>query len=46
MIEEALAAAGGVQTRAAASLGVGERVLRYKMQKYGIGRGGGDGDGA
>src|SRR5262249_10899889 len=33
MIEAALAAAGGVQTRAAKALGIGERVLRYKLQK-------------
>ena len=36
MIEAALAAAGGVQTRAAKALGIGERVLRYKLQKYGM----------
>jgi DNA-binding NtrC family response regulator len=38
MIEAALAAAGGVQTKAARALGIGERVLRYKLAKYGIGR--------
>ncbi|MDF1702087.1 MAG: sigma-54 dependent transcriptional regulator [Planctomycetota bacterium] len=38
MIREALARADGVQTRAAALLGVAERVLRYKMKKYGIER--------
>jgi DNA-binding NtrC family response regulator len=27
---------GGVQTRAAAELGIGERVLRYKLQKHGL----------
>jgi transcriptional regulator with PAS, ATPase and Fis domain len=26
----------GVQTKAAESLGISERVLRYKMKKYGI----------
>ena len=36
MIAAALAAAGGVQTRAAKALGIGERVLRYKLQKYGM----------
>ncbi|MFQ5829582.1 MAG: helix-turn-helix domain-containing protein [Candidatus Methylomirabilia bacterium] len=36
MIREALARAGGVQTRAADLLGVSERVLRYKLAKYGL----------
>jgi DNA-binding NtrC family response regulator len=36
MIREALAKAGGTQTRAAELLGVGERVLRYKLKKYGL----------
>ncbi len=36
MIHEALAEAGGVQTRAAEILGVSERVLRYKLKKYGL----------
>ncbi len=36
MIREALARAGGVQTRAAELLGISERVLRYKLQKYGL----------
>ncbi|OQX23814.1 MAG: hypothetical protein BWK80_23985, partial [Desulfobacteraceae bacterium IS3] len=27
---------GGIQTRAAESLGISERVLRYKMKKYDI----------
>ncbi len=36
MIREALARAGGVQTRAAELLGISERVLRYKLRKYGI----------
>ncbi len=39
MIKEALAQTGGVQTRAAALLGLAERVLRYKMKKHGIERG-------
>jgi len=36
MIREALAKAGGIQTRAAELLGVSERVLRYKLKKYGL----------
>ena len=36
MIREALASAGGVQTKAAELLGISERVLRYKLQKYGF----------
>jgi DNA-binding NtrC family response regulator len=36
MIREALATAGGVQTRAADLLGISERVLRYKLKKYGL----------
>jgi two-component system NtrC family response regulator len=36
MIREALARAGGVQTRAADLLGISERVLRYKLKKYGL----------
>ncbi len=36
LIGEALDRAGGVQTRAAEVLGVSERVLRYKLQKYGL----------
>jgi len=40
MITEALQQTGGVQTRAAALLGIPERVLRYKMKKHGIARGG------
>ncbi len=36
LIREALAGAGGVQTRAADALGVSERVLRYKLRKYGL----------
>jgi two-component system NtrC family response regulator len=35
-IESALQRSGGVQTQAAAALGIGERVLRYKMKKYGL----------
>ncbi len=38
MIRQALQEAKGVQTRAAALLGVAERVLRYKMKKHGISR--------
>ena len=37
LIRDALARAGGVQTRAAEALGISERVLRYKLQKYGLG---------
>ncbi len=33
---EALAEAGGIQTRAAELLGISERVLRYKLKKYGL----------
>jgi DNA-binding NtrC family response regulator len=36
LILEALDKAGGVQTRAAASLGMSERHLRYKLKKYGL----------
>ncbi|MBI2211128.1 MAG: sigma-54-dependent Fis family transcriptional regulator [Deltaproteobacteria bacterium] len=36
MIREALARSGGVQTRAAESLGISERALRYKLKKYGL----------
>ncbi|MDE0033422.1 MAG: sigma-54 dependent transcriptional regulator [Deltaproteobacteria bacterium] len=36
MIVDALSAAGGVQTKAADSLGISERALRYKLRKYGI----------
>jgi two-component system, NtrC family, response regulator AtoC len=36
MLQQALAQAEGVQTRAAESLGISERVLRYKMMKYGL----------
>jgi two-component system NtrC family response regulator len=36
LIREALAAADGVQTRAAEALGISERVLRYKLRKYGL----------
>jgi len=36
-ILQALEKAGGVQTRAATFLGISERVLRYKMGKYGLG---------
>jgi DNA-binding NtrC family response regulator len=34
LILEALERSGGVQTRAAASLGMTERHLRYKLKKY------------
>ena len=36
MIREALAQANGTQTRAAELLGISERVLRYKLRKYGL----------
>ena len=36
MIREALARASGTQTRAAELLGISERVLRYKLKKYGL----------
>jgi two-component system NtrC family response regulator len=36
LIIEALKDAGGIQTRAAEKLGISERVLRYKLRKYGI----------
>jgi DNA-binding NtrC family response regulator len=36
MIREALAKADGTQTRAAGLLGISERVLRYKLKKYGL----------
>ncbi len=36
MIVDALGAANGVQTKAADSLGISERALRYKLRKYGI----------
>ena len=36
MIVDALHAAGGVQTKAAESLGISERALRYKLRKYGL----------
>ena len=36
MVEDALARADGVQTRAAEFLGIGERALRYKMKKLGL----------
>jgi two-component system, NtrC family, response regulator AtoC len=38
MIRSSLENADGVQTRAAETLGISERVLRYKMKKYGITR--------
>jgi DNA-binding NtrC family response regulator len=36
LILDALKDAGGIQTRAADLLGISERVLRYKLKKYGI----------
>jgi DNA-binding NtrC family response regulator len=36
MILRSLERHGGVQTRAAAELGISERVLRYKLQKHGL----------
>ena len=36
MIRDALAKADGTQTRAAELLGISERVLRYKLKKYGL----------
>ena len=36
LIRQALQEANGVQTRAAAQLGMSERHLRYKLQKYGM----------
>ncbi len=36
MIREALTKADGTQTRAAELLGISERVLRYKLKKYGL----------
>ena len=39
-IRAALERHGGIQTQAAAALGISERVLRYKLKKYGLeGRG-------
>jgi len=36
LIGQALQASGGNQSQAARSLGISERVLRYKMRKYGL----------
>jgi DNA-binding NtrC family response regulator len=36
MIQEAMEAAGSNQTQAAARLGLSERMLRYKLKKYGL----------
>jgi two-component system NtrC family response regulator len=36
-ITQALEGSHGIQTKAAEELGISERVLRYKMKKYGIG---------
>ncbi|HEC31506.1 MAG TPA: hypothetical protein ENI41_03335, partial [Deltaproteobacteria bacterium] len=35
-IEKALEEANGVKLRAASLLGISERVLRYKIDKYGL----------
>jgi two-component system NtrC family response regulator len=35
LIRQALIETGGIQTKAAEKLGISERVLRYKLQKYG-----------
>jgi two-component system NtrC family response regulator len=43
LILQALQASEGNQSRAAQSLGISERVLRYKMRKYGLNRGGNGG---
>ncbi len=40
-ITAALHRSGGVKTRAAAELGIDERVLRYKMERLGLGKPGG-----
>jgi DNA-binding NtrC family response regulator len=42
LIVDALDRAGGVQTRAARSLGMSERHLRYKLRKYRLSGGGGE----
>jgi two-component system NtrC family response regulator len=36
LLVQALAEAGGVQTRAARALGIGERHLRYRLKKHGL----------
>jgi two-component system NtrC family response regulator len=36
LLVQALADAGGVQTRAARALGIGERHLRYRLKKHGL----------
>ena len=36
MITEALAPSGSFQTHAAEMLGISERALRYKLNKYGL----------
>lgn len=38
MLEEALQEHDGVQVKAAEALGISERVLRYKLEKYGLSR--------
>ncbi|TET07141.1 two-component system response regulator, partial [Candidatus Aerophobetes bacterium] len=39
IITTALEETGGVQTEAAKLLGISRRIIRYKMEKYGIQRG-------
>ena len=39
MITDALAKVGWVQTKAAELIGISERMLRYKLKKYGIKKG-------
>lgn len=36
LVQEAMSAAEGHQTRAAETLGISERMLRYKLRKYGL----------
>ena len=36
LVQEAMSAAEGHQTRAAETLGISERMLRYKLKKYGL----------
>ena len=36
LLSEALARAAGIQTRAAEILSVSRRILKYKMDKYGL----------
>lgn len=39
LLQEALDNQDGIQTRAAEELGISERVLRYKLEKYGMKQG-------